>query len=143
MGSFAFCRRRKNLSVFEIYSMSFEKSNGMDLIQVKYKVEEVFGKHKEHLDFMWSHHTYVKIFYYETKEVYKYYDYHDRKKRTAWYLDDSEFLNVSRITEEEILFYLKDRRQREQYMEFLPKLKVALYMKRNEVQVGNKGKERW
>ena len=109
---------------------------------VKYKVEAVFPEGEKPFADAWAHRTYIKILYYETGEVYTWYDYHERKRRTAFYLDDSEFLNLTRTTEEELVFYLKDRRHREDYLSFIPKLKVALYMKRENVQVGNKGKER-
>lgn len=112
----------------------------MPSTNVKYKIEKVCDEPPN--NDMFGCYKYIKILYFETSEVYGYYDIHDRKKRTAFYLSEDEYINLTKITEDDIIFYLKDRRNRQNYLNFIPKLQVALFMKRNNVQVGNKGKER-
>lgn len=111
-----------------------------------YKVEDICngdeGKFKTR-DSVFRHEKYFKILYWESDEVYTYYSYHDRKKRTGIWLSEDEILNLSKIDEKEIEFYLTDRRYREDYLISIPGMKVALKMLRdikNGINVGNKGK---
>ena len=111
-----------------------------------YKVEDVDsgdeGKFKNR-DSIFHHEKYFKILYWESDEVYTYYSYHDRKKRTGIWLSEDEILNLSKIDEKEIEFYLTDRRYREDYLKSIPGMKVALKMLRdikNGINVGNKGR---
>ena len=48
-----------------------------------------------------------------------------KKKRTAIWLDKTEFFNLSQTTEEDLKYYLNDRRERENYLDMLPKVKLA------------------
>ena len=111
-----------------------------------YKVEDICngdeGKLKNR-DSIFRHEKYFKILYWESDEVYTYYSYHDRKKRTGIWLSEDEILNLSKIDEKEIEFYLTDRRYREDYLHSIPGMKVALKMLRdikNGINVGNKGR---
>lgn len=111
-----------------------------------YKVEDICngdeGKLKNR-DSIFRHEKYFKILYWESDEVYTYYSYHDRKKRTGIWLSEDEILNLSKIDEKEIEFYLTDRRYREDYLKSIPGMKVALKMLRdikNGINVGNKGR---
>ena len=61
-----------------------------------------------------------KILYFEER----WYD-DTKKKRTALWLDKTEFFNISQTTEEDLKYYLNDRREREKYLEMLPKIKLA------------------
>jgi hypothetical protein len=61
-----------------------------------------------------------KILYFEER----YYD-DVKKKRTAIWLDKTEFFNISQTTEKDLKFYLNDRRERENYLDMLPKIKLA------------------
>lgn len=66
-----------------------------------------------------------KILYFEN-------DYWDepRKKRTALWLKPDEIMNLSTLKEEDIKFYLNDRRERQNYLDILPKMKLAyIYFK--------------
>ena len=47
------------------------------------------------------------------------------KKRTAIWLDKTEFFNLSQTTEKDLKYYLNDRRERETYLDMLPKVKLA------------------
>ena len=61
-----------------------------------------------------------KILYFEERW------YNDiKKKRTAIWLDKTEFFNLSQTTEEDLKYYLNDRRERENYLDMLPKVKLA------------------
>lgn len=111
-----------------------------------YKVEDVDsgdeGKFKNR-DSVFQHEKYFKILYWESDEVYTYYSSHDRKKRTGIWLSEDEILNLSKVDEKEIEFYLTDRRYREDYLKSIPGMKVALKMLRdikNGINVGNKGR---
>ena len=48
-----------------------------------------------------------------------------KKKRTAIWLNKDEFFNISQSTEEDLKYYLNDRRERENYLDMLPKVKLA------------------
>ena len=48
-----------------------------------------------------------------------------KKKRTAIWLDKTEFFNISQTTEKDLKYYLNDRREREKYLDMLPKIKLA------------------
>lgn len=48
-----------------------------------------------------------------------------KKKRTAIWLDKTEFFNLSQTTEKDLKYYLNDRRERENYLDMLPKVKLA------------------
>lgn len=48
-----------------------------------------------------------------------------KKKRTAIWLDKTEFFNLSQTTEKDLKYYLNDRRERENYLDMLPKIKLA------------------
>lgn len=48
-----------------------------------------------------------------------------KKKRTAFWLDKTEFFNISQTTEKDLKYYLNDRRERENYLDMLPKIKLA------------------
>lgn len=48
-----------------------------------------------------------------------------KKKRTAIWLDKTEFFNISQTTEKDLKYYLNDRRERENYLDMLPKIKLA------------------
>ena len=61
-----------------------------------------------------------KILYFEERY------YGDTKnKRTAIWLDKTEFFNISQTTEKDLKYYLNDRREREKYLDMLPKIKLA------------------
>lgn len=99
--------------------------------------------------YMWRGHPYYKILYYETNTVIgrdRYsWDEHDRKRRSGFWLSEQEFLNLSRVDEKELVYYLTDRRYRKDYLTSIPVIKVALKMLRdikNGVAVGNKGRAR-
>ena len=61
-----------------------------------------------------------KILYFEER-------WHDdtKKKRTALWLDKTEFFNISQTTEKDLKYYLNDRRERENYLDMIPKIKLA------------------
>lgn len=61
-----------------------------------------------------------KILYFEER-------WHDdtKRKRTAIWLDKTEFFNISQTTEKDLRYYLNDRREREKYLDMLPKIKLA------------------
>lgn len=61
-----------------------------------------------------------KILYFEER----WYD-DTKKKRTAIWLDKTEFFNISQTTEKDLKYYLNDRREREKYLDMLPKIKLA------------------
>lgn len=61
-----------------------------------------------------------KILYFEER----WYD-DVKKKRTAIWLDKTEFFNLSQTTEKDLKYYLNDRRERENYLDMLPKVKLA------------------
>ncbi len=61
-----------------------------------------------------------KILYFEER----WYD-DTKKKRTALWLDKTEFFNISQTTEKDLKYYLNDRREREKYLDMLPKIKLA------------------
>ena len=69
--------------------------------------------------------------YNEKKDKYKilYFEerwYNDtKKKRTAIWLNKDEFFNISQTTEKDLKYYLNDRREREKYLDMLPKIKLA------------------
>ena len=69
--------------------------------------------------------------YDEKKDKYKILYFEERwyddvkKKRTAIWLDKTEFFNLSQTTEEDLKYYLNDRRERENYLDMLPKVKLA------------------
>ena len=48
-----------------------------------------------------------------------------KKKRTAFWLDKGEFFNISQTTEKDIHYYLNDRRERENYLDIIPTMKLA------------------
>ncbi len=53
-----------------------------------------------------------------------------KKKRTALWLSDFEFFNISQTTEEDIKYYLNDRRERQNYLDMIPTMKLAyMYFK--------------
>lgn len=61
-----------------------------------------------------------KILYFEERW------YNDtKKKRTAIWLNKDEFFNISQTTEKDLKYYLNDRREREKYLDMLPKIKLA------------------
>lgn len=109
-----------------------------------YKVEDICnGDEFKNRDSVFQHEKYFKILYWESDEVYTYYSYHDRKKRTGIWLSEDEILNLSKIDEKEIEFYLTDRRYREDYLKSISGMKVALKMLRdikNGINIGNKGR---
>ena len=71
--------------------------------------------------------TKYKILYFEDNRYY--YD-EPRKKRTACWLEHGEFINLSKCKIEDIMFYLKDRSERENYLRILPVMALALrYLK--------------
>jgi len=61
-----------------------------------------------------------KIFYFEER-----WSGDIKKKRTAFWLDKTEFFNISQTTEKDLEYYLNDRRERENYLDMLPKIKLA------------------
>lgn len=61
-----------------------------------------------------------KILYFEER----WYD-DTKKKRTAIWLHKDEFFNISQTTEKDLKYYLNDRRERENYLDMLPKIKLA------------------
>jgi len=61
-----------------------------------------------------------KIFYFEER-----WSGDIKKKRTAIWLDKTEFFNISQTTEKDLEYYLNDRRERENYLDMLPKIKLA------------------
>ncbi len=61
-----------------------------------------------------------KILYFEER----WYD-DTKKKRTAIWLNKDEFFNLSQTTEKDLKYYLNDRREREKYLDMLPKIKLA------------------
>lgn len=61
-----------------------------------------------------------KILYFEER----WYD-DTKKKRTAIWLDKTEFFNISQSTEKDLKYYLNDRREREKYLDMLPKIELA------------------
>ena len=61
-----------------------------------------------------------KILYFEER----WYD-DTKKKRTAIWLRKDEFFNISQTTEKDLRYYLNDRRERENYLDMLPKIKLA------------------
>lgn len=48
-----------------------------------------------------------------------------KKKRTALWLSDFEFFNISQTTEKDIKYYLNDRRERQNYLDMIPIMKLA------------------
>lgn len=48
-----------------------------------------------------------------------------KKKRTAIWLNKDEFFNISQTTEKDLKYYLNDRRERENYLDMIPKIKLA------------------
>lgn len=48
-----------------------------------------------------------------------------KKKRTALWLSEEEFFNISKTTEEDIKYYLNDRRERQNYLDMIPTMKLA------------------
>ena len=121
--------------------------------QCYYKVEKKClageGELEGHTYYMWKGHPYYKILYYETNNVIGrdryHWDEHERKRRTGFWLSEDEFLNLSRVSEKELEFYLTDRRYRRDYLRSIPEMKVALKMLRDiktGVKVGNKGRAR-
>ena len=119
-----------------------------------YTVEKILNGGEGELSgrtyYMRRSETYYKILYYETNEVWGrddgYFDTHMRKRRTGFWLNKSEFCNLSRVDEKELEFYITDRRYREDYLREIPVMKVALKMLRdikNGTAAGNKGKARW
>lgn len=69
--------------------------------------------------------------YDEKKDKYKILYFEERwsddikKKRTAIWLNKDEFFNISQTTEEDLKYYLNDRRERENYLSMLPIVKLA------------------
>ena len=69
--------------------------------------------------------------YNEKKDKYKILYFEERyygdtkKKRTAIWLNKDEFFNISQTTEKDLKYYLNDRRERENYLDMLPKIKLA------------------
>jgi hypothetical protein len=69
--------------------------------------------------------------YNEKKDKYKILYFEERyfgdtkRKRTAIWLDKDEFFNISQTTEKDLKYYLNDRRERENYLDMLPKIKLA------------------
>lgn len=69
--------------------------------------------------------------YDEKKDKYKILYFEERwsddikKKRTAIWLNKDEFFNISQTTEKDLKYYLNDRRERENYLDMLPKIKLA------------------
>ena len=69
--------------------------------------------------------------YDEKKDKYKILYFEERwsddtkKKRTAIWLNKDEFFNISQTTEKDLKYYLNDRRERESYLDMLPKVKLA------------------
>ena len=57
-----------------------------------------------------------------------------KKKRTSCYLKDYEFINLSKTCKADLMFYLKDRRERRNYLYILPKVALALKYWRKEQQ---------
>ena len=61
-----------------------------------------------------------KILYFEERW------YNDtKKKRTALWLSKDEFFNISQTTEKDLKYYLNDRQERENYLDMIPKIKLA------------------
>ena len=48
-----------------------------------------------------------------------------KKKRTAIWLSEDEFFNISQTTEKDIKYYLNDRRERQNYLDMIPTMKLA------------------
>ena len=48
-----------------------------------------------------------------------------KKKRTAIWLSEEEFFNISQTTEKDIKYYLNDRRERQNYLDMIPTMKLA------------------
>lgn len=48
-----------------------------------------------------------------------------KKKRTALWLSKEEFFNISQTTEKDIKYYLNDRRERQNYLDMIPTMKLA------------------
>ena len=48
-----------------------------------------------------------------------------KKKRTAIWLSEDEFFNISKTTEKDIKYYLNDRRERQNYLNMIPTMKLA------------------
>ena len=48
-----------------------------------------------------------------------------KKKRTAFWLSEEEFFNISKTTEKDIKYYLNDRRERQNYLDMIPTMKLA------------------
>lgn len=69
--------------------------------------------------------------YDEKKDKYKILYFEERyfgdtkRKRTAIWLNKDEFFNISQTTEKDLKYYLNDRREREKYLDMLPKIKLA------------------
>lgn len=69
--------------------------------------------------------------YNEKKDKYKILYFEERyfgdtkRKRTAIWLNKDEFFNISQTTEKDLKYYLNDRREREKYLDMLPKIKLA------------------
>lgn len=62
-----------------------------------------------------------KILYFENR----YFGEDVKRKRTALWLDENEFFNLSQTTEKDLKYYLNDRRERENYLDMLPTVKLA------------------
>lgn len=105
-----------------------------------------YGRSTDDSEFIYQHHMdwrrkYVgvpnrsKVYeikdYDEKKDKYKILYFEERwyddikKKRTAIWLNKDEFFNISQTTEEDLKYYLNDRREREKYLDMLPKIKLA------------------
>lgn len=69
--------------------------------------------------------------YNEKKDKYKILYFEERyfgdtkRKRTAIWLNKDEFFNLSQTTEKDLKYYLNDRRERENYLDMIPKIKLA------------------
>ena len=61
-----------------------------------------------------------KILYFEER-----YFGDTKRKRTAIWLNKDEFFNLSQTTEKDLKYYLNDRRERENYLDMLPIIKLA------------------
>lgn len=95
-----------------------------------YKVYEIKDRYSYKL---------YKILYWESDTVWKKvtgryvgwdnYDYAPRQRRTGVWIHKDEFFNISAVKDkEELLFFIRDRRNRTRYMQYLPKLIIAYKM---------------
>lgn len=121
VGDYVFlCNLWAGKSFIEDHDIWYRKWMETPTARNLYKVVEVDDKSR------------VKILYFESETVWKKLPSHyypeevKRVRRTGLLLDRREVFNISTCTEEELVMYLKDRRNRRLYLEHLPIIQCAI-----------------